>query len=91
MSKDKYSSFTELNKQAELGGGIGKIEKQHQNGKMTARERINVLLDKDTFVELDKLMINHHQLWHGEESNSRRCHGKRIRKDKRKISLCVCL
>jgi propionyl-CoA carboxylase beta chain len=59
MSKDKYISFTELNKQAELGGGIGKIEKQHQNGKMTARERVNVLLDKDTFVELDKLMINH--------------------------------
>lgn len=36
-----------------LGGGEAKIEKQHLNGKMTARERIEMLLDKDTFVEVD--------------------------------------
>ena len=38
---------------AKLGGGIAKIEKQHAGGKMTARERIDMLLDKDTFVEVD--------------------------------------
>ena len=35
-----------------LGGGVEKIEKQHESGKMTARERIEMLLDKGTFVEL---------------------------------------
>lgn len=38
---------------AALGGGKSRIEKQHQSGKLTARERIEVLLDKDTFVEVD--------------------------------------
>lgn len=38
---------------ASLGGGNSKIEKQHLSGKMTARERIEMLLDKDTFVEVD--------------------------------------
>lgn len=36
-----------------LGGGEAKVEKQHLSGKMTARERIEMLLDKDTFVEVD--------------------------------------
>ena len=38
---------------AKLGGGAARIEKQHGLGKMTARERIQTLLDKDTFVEVD--------------------------------------
>ncbi len=38
---------------AKLGGGASKIEKQHTIGKLTARERIDKLLDKDTFVEVD--------------------------------------
>ena len=36
-----------------LGGGQGKIDKQHANGKLTARERIEMLLDPGTFVEVD--------------------------------------
>lgn len=36
-----------------LGGGQLKIDKQHQQGKLTARERIDILLDKGTFVEVD--------------------------------------
>ena len=36
-----------------LGGGKSKIEKQHKTGKLTARERIEILLDKGTFVEVD--------------------------------------
>nr|WP_090886828.1 carboxyl transferase domain-containing protein [Evansella caseinilytica] len=43
---------------AELGGGDKKIEKQHGKGKLTARERIDLLLDKGTFVELN-LFIEH--------------------------------
>ncbi|MGE6258944.1 acyl-CoA carboxylase subunit beta [Heyndrickxia sporothermodurans] len=37
----------------ELGGGDEKIEKQHQKGKLTARERIELLVDSGTFVELN--------------------------------------
>lgn len=36
-----------------LGGGQARIDKQHQTGKMTARERIEILLDKGSFVEID--------------------------------------
>ena len=35
-----YSRFEELDKKASLGGGVDKIEKQHAQGKMTARERV---------------------------------------------------
>ncbi len=41
---------------AKLGGGASRIEKQHMSGKMTARERVQTLLDKDTFVEVDGFM-----------------------------------
>ena len=53
-----YQQFEELDKRASLGGGVDKIEKQHTMGKMTARERIELLLDKGTFNELDKF-VNH--------------------------------
>ena len=56
--EDLYSRFVEKDKNAELGGGVSKIEKQHESGKMTARERIDMLLDKGTFVEMDKLMVH---------------------------------
>ncbi|MGL5258789.1 MAG: acyl-CoA carboxylase subunit beta [Lachnospiraceae bacterium] len=38
---------------AQLGGGLSKIEKQHTSGKLTARERIEILLDKGSFVEVN--------------------------------------
>ena len=38
------------------GGGQARIDKQHGKGKMTARERINMLFDEGTFVELDLFM-----------------------------------
>ncbi|MEX0600525.1 MAG: acyl-CoA carboxylase subunit beta, partial [Rhodothermales bacterium] len=39
-------------KEARLGGGPARIERQHEKGKLTARERIDVLLDEDSFEEL---------------------------------------
>jgi propionyl-CoA carboxylase beta chain len=45
----------ELEEQAEKGGGQDRIDKQHAAGKLTARERVELLLDPGTFVELDKL------------------------------------
>jgi propionyl-CoA carboxylase beta chain len=45
-------------KSAEEGGGEERVEKQHQAGKLTARERINLLLDEGTFQEMDKLVVH---------------------------------
>ncbi len=43
---------------AEDGGGAARIEKQHAAGKLTARERINFLLDEGTFEEFDRLVVH---------------------------------
>lgn len=48
----------ELKKSALLGGGEVAIKKQHEKGKLTARERIDLLLDPDTFVEFDRFMVH---------------------------------
>ncbi len=47
-----------LSKQAELGGGVERINKQHEQGKYTARERINKLLDSESFIEFDKFVVH---------------------------------
>ena len=47
-----------LEKQAELGGGPERIQKQHEAGKLTARERIDLLLDPGTVSELDKFVTH---------------------------------
>ncbi|MFQ5841635.1 MAG: acyl-CoA carboxylase subunit beta, partial [Thermodesulfobacteriota bacterium] len=46
------------NQEALLGGGKERIEKQHEAGKLTARERLDLLLDKGTFVELDRFVTH---------------------------------
>ncbi|KAH9426172.1 hypothetical protein DERP_007112 [Dermatophagoides pteronyssinus] len=46
----------EKRQQSLLGGGLKRIEQQHKKGKLTARERIDLLLDTNTFVELDMFM-----------------------------------
>jgi propionyl-CoA carboxylase beta chain len=56
--EEKYKRYEELKNNAELGGGKERIEKHHEAGKKTARERIHSLLDPDTFVELDKLVTH---------------------------------
>jgi propionyl-CoA carboxylase beta chain len=53
--------ITELERKrdlARLGGGTDRIEKQHQKGKLTARERIEVLLDPESFEEFD-MFVEH--------------------------------
>lgn len=49
-------NLEERRAKAALGGGQLKIDKQHQQGKLTARERIEVLLDPGTFVEVDNFV-----------------------------------
>jgi propionyl-CoA carboxylase beta chain len=48
----------QMEKQAELGGGADRIAKQHEAGKLTARERIDLLLDPGSFTELDKFVTH---------------------------------
>ncbi|WP_044199437.1 acyl-CoA carboxylase subunit beta [Hyalangium minutum] len=48
----------QMEKQAELGGGADRIAKQHEAGKLTARERIDLLLDPGSFIELDKFVTH---------------------------------
>lgn len=49
---DKINELYDRKRTIELGGGDERIEKQHEKGKLTARERIDLLLDEGTFVEL---------------------------------------
>src|SRR6478736_5692398 len=54
-------AFEELerrNEAALAGGGAARIEKQHQAGKLTARERIEALLDPGSFIELDRFVTH---------------------------------
>jgi len=48
----------ELNARATLGGGDERIKRQHAAGKLTARERIELLLDPGTFVETDRFVVH---------------------------------
>ena len=51
-SKDKINELHELRAKALEGGGLDKIEKHKKSGKMTARERVQFLLDEGSFIEL---------------------------------------
>jgi acetyl-CoA carboxylase carboxyltransferase component len=44
-----------------LGGGLDKIDRQHQQGKLTARERIELLLDKDAYAQEIGLLVAYDQ------------------------------
>ena len=55
-TEEQYKYFQELDKKASQGGGVERVEKQHANGHMTARERIDMLLDKGTFNSSYALM-----------------------------------
>ncbi len=56
--KSKIKVLEEKSNLAELGGGQKRIDKQHAAGRLTARERINLLLDAGSFVEIDKFVTH---------------------------------
>src|SRR5438132_1420165 len=58
MHEEKIKRLASMKKSAESGGGNDKIEAQHSKGKLTARERIALLLDEGSFVELDKYVMH---------------------------------
>ena len=56
--KDILEKLEQRRGNARLGGGKARIEAQHKRGKLTARERIDLLLDKDSFEEFD-MFVEH--------------------------------
>ena len=65
MHDEKINRLHEMKKQAEAGGGQERIEAQHTKGKLTARERLDLLLDSNSFIEIDKYVVHR-----SEESDS---------------------
>ena len=58
MHEEKIKRLASMKKSAENGGGQERIEAQHSKGKLTARERLALLLDEGSFVELDKYITH---------------------------------
>src|SRR6202453_2310743 len=56
MSTDRLAEVRRRHANAEAGGGEERMLRQHKEGKLSARERIDLLLDADTFEEMDKLV-----------------------------------
>jgi propionyl-CoA carboxylase beta chain len=57
-TEQRREQLAQLSQQAELGGGEARINKQHEQGKYTARERVNKLLDPESFIEFDKYVTH---------------------------------
>src|SRR4030042_5043909 len=56
--KEKIKQLKKLREEALLGGGEKKIKSQHEKGKLTARERIQLLIDEGSFQEVD-MFVKH--------------------------------
>src|SRR5690242_13671189 len=72
-AKAKLDTLRERSAQAEQGRGAARGEKQHAAGKMTARERLEFMLDEGSFEEFDKLVVHRSrdfgldkQVYHGD-------------------------
>lgn len=57
IASDKLAKLRALNEAAERGGGLERLERQHSDGKLSARERIAFLLDENSFAETDKFAV----------------------------------
>jgi acetyl-CoA carboxylase carboxyltransferase component len=67
--EEKVQELLDLRKQARMGGGQKRIDKQHSQNKLTARERINLLLDEGSFQEFD-MFVSHRCTNFGLENES---------------------
>ena len=59
MTKDPRERLLNLREESLQGGGADRVAQQRKKGKLTARERLEILLDQGTFVELDKFVTHH--------------------------------
>jgi propionyl-CoA carboxylase beta chain len=58
LREEKFNELERKNKEALLGGGEKRIEQQHSKGKLTARERVHLLVDEGSFQELGKFVMH---------------------------------
>ncbi|MDP9197428.1 MAG: methylmalonyl-CoA carboxyltransferase, partial [Thermoproteota archaeon] len=70
MHDDKIKRLYSMKTSAESGGGTDRIDAQHAKGKLTARERIDLLLDSGSFIEIDKYVMHR-----ADESESKKYYG----------------
>jgi propionyl-CoA carboxylase beta chain len=56
--REKLALLEQRRAESELGGGVARIEAQHKKGKLSARERIELLLDEGSFTELDRFVVH---------------------------------
>ncbi|MDQ2889899.1 MAG: acyl-CoA carboxylase subunit beta [Gemmatimonadota bacterium] len=56
--RDKLALLEKRRAESELGGGVARIEAQHRKGKLSARERIDLLVDEGSFTELDRFVVH---------------------------------
>ena len=56
--KEQFAHLEKLERESLEGGGEKRIKAQHDKGKLTARERINLLLDEGSFVEIDRFVTH---------------------------------
>ncbi|MEO6952478.1 MAG: acyl-CoA carboxylase subunit beta [Polyangia bacterium] len=68
QKQDPMARLEEMEARSLLGGGQARIERQHKAGKLTARERIDLLLDAGSFVEVDRF-VTHRCTDFGMEAN----------------------
>src|SRR5713101_4473680 len=59
MSTDRFAEVRRRHANAEAGGGEERMQRQHKEGKLSARERIDLLLDEGSFEEMAKLVRHH--------------------------------
>ena len=56
--RSAFQQLDERNQQAEAGGGAARVQRQHEAGKLTARERLELLLDPGSFVEVGRFVTH---------------------------------
>jgi propionyl-CoA carboxylase beta chain len=56
--QDQFDELHRRDRAAQLGGGVERIARQHKAGKKTARERLELLLDKGSFAEMDRFVVH---------------------------------
>lgn len=72
--EELIKKLREMEQRIELGGGQDKIDKQHAQGKLTARERLSLLLDEGSFMEIDKF-VKHRSSAFGLDKEELPCDG----------------
>ncbi len=73
-SEEQLAYLGELKRRAALGGGQDRIDAQHERGKLTARERIALIVDPGSFEEIDALAVD----WDENEPDSERYYGDAV-------------